>query len=220
MKVRSCICDRELHGSALDDVIVEFLAESFETKHKINTRGNKKAVLKMLAAAEKAKKTLSPAGVNEVAINVECLAEDIDLAVMLTRDEFEKRSAHLIARIAPVIERAVAEAGLTKDQIKEVEVVGGTTRVNIVKRTLGEVLDLDASALNYGLKTTMNADEAVCRGCALQSAMLSSRMRVKPFNIIDKIPYGIVAHFENATSGGEKIVMVNFNYPFYIYFCC
>jgi heat shock protein 4 len=71
-----------------------------------------------------------------------------------------------------------------------------------VKRVLGEIFGLDANAMNYGLKTTMNADEAVARGSALQCAMLSSKMKVKPFNIIDRLPYGIVAHFDTIHEGG------------------
>jgi molecular chaperone DnaK (HSP70) len=94
----------------------------------------------------------------------------------------------------------LSEAKLTKESLSEVEILGGSSRINIIKRTLSEILGLDASAMNYGLKTTMNADEAVARGGALQCAMLSSRMKVKPFNIVDKIPYGIVAHFEGSTA--------------------
>lgn len=165
-------------------------------------RKNIKAVLKLQAAAEKAKKTLSPAGVNEVNISVECLADDKDLSVLLTRDEFESRASSLVGRLRQPIELALVEANLKKEQLTEIEIVGGTSRVNIVKRVLGEILGTDPTAINYGLKTTMNADEAVARGCALQSAMLSSRVKVKPFNIIDKLAYGIVAHFDaiNASS--------------------
>jgi len=65
----------------------------------------------------------------------------------------------------------------------------------------------DASALNYGLKTTMNADEATARGGALQCAMLSSRVKVKPFNIIDRFPYGIQATFE--ADGASNTTSVN-----------
>lgn len=158
--------------------------------------------MKLQAAAEKAKKTLSPAGVNEVNISVECLADDKDLSVLLTRDEFESRASSLVGRLRQPIELALVEANLKREQLTEVEIVGGTSRVNIVKRVLGDILGTDPTAINYGLKTTMNADEAVARGCALQSAMLSSRVKVKPFNIIDKLAYGIVAHFDaiNATS--------------------
>lgn len=197
MKVMSTVCDRTFGGRDFDDVIIEFLAETFEKKTKINVRNNKKAILKLQAAAEKAKKTLSPAGVNEANISVECLAEDMDLNSILTRDEFESRCASLVAKLRAPIELALKESNLTREQLAEVEIVGGTTRVNIVKRTLGEILNLDHNALNYGLKTTMNADEAVARGGALQCAMMSSRMKVKPFNIVDRMYYGIDAHFDS-----------------------
>ena len=200
MRVLSTVCDRELGGRNFDNIIIEFMAEHFEKKTKINVRNNIKAVLKLQAAAEKAKKTLSPAGVNEANISVECLAEDIDLSVILSKEELEKRAAPLVSRLRAPIEQALIEAKLSKENISEVEILGGSSRINIIKRTLSDILGLDTSAMNYGLKTTMNADEAVARGGALQCAMLSSRMKVKPFNIVDKIPYGIVAHFEGSTA--------------------
>ena len=203
MTVLSTVCDRNLGGRDFDAVIIEYMAEQFESKTKINVRNNKKALLKMEVAAEKAKKTLSPAGVNEASISVECLAEDRDLNCMLTRDEFEKRSQHLVARLEGTITQALSEAKLSKEQIVEVEIVGGTTRVNMVKRKLGQILGLDPNALNYGLKTTMNSDEAVARGNALQCAMSSSRMRVKDFNVTDTLYYGILAHFDAASGAAD-----------------
>jgi heat shock protein 4 len=204
MKVRSTVCE-PLGGRDFDDIIIEFLAETFQKKTGINVRSNKKAILKLQAAAEKAKKTLSPAGVSEASISVECLAEDIDLNALLTRDEFETRAAPLVARLRAPIERALREAGLTNKDLAEIEIVGGSTRVNIIKKTLGSILELDPSALNYGLKTTMNADEAVARGAALQCAILSVRLKVKAFNIIDTMAYGVVAHFETAQTQDESV---------------
>lgn len=205
--MRSTVCDRELGGRDFDDIIIEFLAEQFQKKTGINVRGNKKAWLKLQAAAEKAKKTLSPNGVTEASISVECLAEDRDLNALLTKDEFESRAASLVGRLRAPIEKALQEAGLTKAQIAETEVVGGTTRINVVKKTLGAILELDPAAMNYGLKTTMNADEAVARGGALQCAILSSRMKVKAFNIVDTLAYGIDALFDatsTSTSSEEE----------------
>jgi heat shock protein 4 len=66
MNILSTVCDRSLGGRNFDDIIMEYCAEVFEAKTKINVRGNKKAMLKVQAAAEKAKKTLSPNGVKEV----------------------------------------------------------------------------------------------------------------------------------------------------------
>jgi heat shock protein 4 len=204
MKVLSTVCDRNLGGRDFDDVIIEFLAETFQKKTGIDVRKNVKAILKLQVGAEKAKKTLSPNGVTEANVSVECLAEEKDLACILTKDEMESRCAKLISALEQPITKCLAEAGLTKEQLTEIEIVGGGSRVNCVKKRLGEILGLDPSALNYGLKTTMNADEAVARGAALQCAMLSSRMKVKAFNIIDKLPYGIVAHYDADSSASSS----------------
>lgn len=75
-----------------------------------------------------------------VNISVECLAEDQDLNTKLTRDEFETRSASLVDRLRAPIEQCLAEAGLSKSDLADVEVVGGTSRINIIKKTLGDVL--------------------------------------------------------------------------------
>ena len=204
LKILSTVCDKDFGGRDIDDAIIEFCCETFQKKTGIDVRGNKKAILKLQAAAEKAKKTLSPAGVNEANINVECLADDRDLNVLLTRDEFEARIGYLTARLAAPIDRALKEAGLRREDIAEVEVVGGSSRVNIIKRTLGAHLGLDPAALNYGLKTTMNADEAVARGGALQCAIESVRIKVKPFNIIDRVYYSVETRYNE--SGKLEIV--------------
>lgn len=204
MQVRSSVCEQELGGRNFDEVIVEFLIEVFQKKTGINIKGNAKAILKLRDAAEKAKKTLSPAGVNEANISVECLAEDRDLNVILTREEFEKRCSNLVSRLQAPIEQCLAEANLTRQQLSEVEIVGGGSRVNIVKRRLGEILGLNASLTNYGLKTTMNSDEAVASGATLCSAMESVRMKVKPFSIIETLYYGIVATYD----GCERPVQI------------
>merc|ERR1711871_631577 len=90
--------------------------------------------------------------------------------------------------------------GLTKEEISDCEIVGGTSRIGILKKTLAEILGLDVSAVNYGLKTTMNSDEAVCRGAALQCAILSSKIKVKPFSVIDRVNYPIHLHFDDANA--------------------
>lgn len=194
--IRSTAWD-QLGGRDFDDVIIEFLAEQFQKKTSINVRNNVKAMLKLQAAAEKAKKTLSPVGVTEANISVECLAEDRDVNCNLSLEEFERRSAALIARLEAPILSALAEAGLSREQLSDVEIVGGSSRVQCIKRTIGAALGLDATLVNCGLKTTMNSDEAVARGSALQCAMLSSRVKVKPFNIIDRVEYPVEILFES-----------------------
>mmetsp|Transcript_1785 Transcript_1785/g.2804 ORF Transcript_1785/g.2804 Transcript_1785/m.2804 type:complete len:845 (+) Transcript_1785:87-2621(+) len=202
LQVRASACDKHLGGRNIDDIIVEYLAECFQKQTGIDVRKNKKAIKKLEAAAEKAKKTLSPAGVTLANVNVECLAEDRDLNCKLTLEELESRCSDLFPRLRRVIEECLAQAGLDKSEISDVEIVGGSVRVNFIKQTLGDALGLDPNALNYGLKTTMNSDEAVARGCALQCAIESSRIKVKPFSIIDKVLYPIEVQYE-ADSGSQ-----------------
>eukprot|EP00957_Ditylum_brightwellii_P051269 3887618-Ditylum_brightwellii.AAC.1 len=102
----------------------------------------------------------------------------------------------LIARLAPPIERALAEAKIQASDLDSVEIVGGATRVGRVKEVLAGILGLDATATNCGLSTTMNADEAVCRGAALQSAILSPRFKVLPYEIMEYQPYPVKISWE------------------------
>lgn len=200
LQVLSSVVENHLGGRDFDDVIVEYFAEVFQKQTGIDVRKNVKAIKKLEAAAEKAKKTLSPAGVLVANVSVECLADDRDLNCQLTLEEFETRCAPLVAKLIPPIDQALAEAGLDKSAISDVEIVGGSVRVNIIKKTLGAALGLDPSAVNCGLKTTMNSDEAVARGAALQCAMESSRIKVKPFTIIDKVYYPVEVQYEADSS--------------------
>ena len=79
-------------------------------------------------------------GVTVVNISVECLAEDRDLNTKLTREDFESRSASLVARLQAPVEQCLSEAGLTKKDLADIEVVGGSTRINIIKKTLGDIM--------------------------------------------------------------------------------
>ena len=191
MRLLATVSDRSVGGRDFDDIIVEFLIEQFQKKTKHDIRGNTKAILKLQAAAEKAKKTLSPDGVSEANVSVECVYDDIDLSVILTRDEFEKRTAPLVDKLKAPILRCFEDANIGFTNTLDIEIVGGSSRVNIVKRCISDIFNLDKKAINYGLKTTMNADEAVARGCALQCAMLSSRIKMKPFEIVERLFYGV-----------------------------
>lgn len=211
--VKSAQYDLDLGGRDFDAVIAEWIATKFEEKYKGKLSGsprdNPKVMLKLLVAAEKAKKTLSPAGVKEARINLECLMDDYDFSVSLKADEYAKMCEPLLARLAGPIERALSEAGLQPSDLTSVEIVGGATRVASVKLTLATILKFDASAINNGLSTTMNADEAVARGCALQSAILSPRFKVLPYEVIEYQPYPIKIEWDGADGSEGMEVAVD-----------
>ena len=73
-------------------------------------------------------------------------------------------------------------------------------RVPLVKRHLASLLKTDMKAINHGLSCTMNADEAIARGCALQCAILSSRFRVKEFAVVEAVPYPVRICWEGDAS--------------------
>lgn len=193
--VKSSQFDADLGGREFDLKIAEWFAEKFEEKFKgklsAKPMSKPKVQLKLLSAAEKAKKTLSPLGVKEVRMHMECIMDDLDFGTTLKSSEYEEICKPLLDRLAPPIERALEEAKLTPKDFTSVEIVGGGTRVGCVKRTLASILGLNTKATNNGLSTTMNADEAVARGTALQSAILSPRFKVLPYEIIEYQPFPV-----------------------------
>jgi len=199
--VKSAQFDPDLGGRDFDLLIAEWVAAKFEEKYKgklsAKPFSKPKVRLKLLAAAEKAKKVLSPHGVKEARINLECLMDDYDFSAPLKADEYEALCAPLLARLTGPIQKALEEAGLKSDELASVEIVGGSTRINCVKRVLLAALP------GKSLSTTMNADEAVARGTALQSAILSPRFKVLPYEIQEAQPFPIKIAWED--QGGVEV---------------
>ena len=97
-------------------------------------------MLKLYAAAEKAKQTLSPVGVNKARINLKCLMDDLDFNVSLRADEYKAMCEPLLASLAGPIERALSESKLDPANLSSVEIVGGATHVGSVKEALSGIL--------------------------------------------------------------------------------
>lgn len=207
--VKSTQYDADLGGRDFDQVIADWLASKFAEKYKGKLSGNpredSKVMLKMLVNAEKAKKTLSPAGVQEARINLECIMDDLDFGITLKAKEYQSLCQPLLDRLAAPINRALDEAKLERSDLTSVEIVGGATRVGSVKETIAGVLGLDVKAVNNGLSTTMNADEAVARGCALQSAILSPRFKVLPYEVIEYQPFPIKIEWDGSQEAGMEV---------------
>lgn len=203
--VKSSQYDSDLGGRDFDELIAQWLADKFEEKFKSRLSGKPmnrpKTRMKLLTAAERAKKTLSPAGVREARCNMECLMDDLDFGCTLKAGEYEEMCAPLLARLNPPIQRALAETGMKASDLASIEIVGGSTRIGCVKRTLAKILGLDSSATNNGLSTTMNADEAVARGAALQSAILSPRFKVLPYEISEYQPFPVKIAWDGEAAG-------------------
>lgn len=211
LQVKAAAYDRFLGGRDFDYVIAKDAADNFAAKYKTDPLANPKSRIKLLSACEKSKKNLSPYGVTATHLNIECLADDRDYHSQITLEHFETLIAPLLARLDGPIERALKDAGIDKSQLANVEIIGGGTRVASVKRHLSEVLGLDKDAQNYGLSTTLNADESVARGCALQCAILSPMFKVKEFSITDCVHLPVRVSWDGASATTTSTAAENAN---------
>jgi molecular chaperone DnaK len=169
-EVRSTAGDTHLGGSDMDYAIVNWLADEFKAEYDVDLRKDKQALQRLLEAGEKAKIELS--GLPETTISLPFIAMDpasnapLYLEKKLTRSKLEELIAPLVQRIRGPVEQALKDAKLTREQIDEVILVGGATRVPAVKRLVKELLVKEPNQ-------TVNPDEVVALGAAIQAGVLT-----------------------------------------------
>ncbi|KAJ3192174.1 adenyl-nucleotide exchange factor sse1 [Dinochytrium kinnereticum] len=172
----------------------------------MNIRGNGKALFRLRQGCEKVKKVLSANSVTQ--LNIECLLDDKDVSAQVQRSEYMEWVQPLMSRIVGPIEQALAAAEMKPSDIDFVELVGGSTRVPAVKEFLAEYFGGSLAGENK-LSTTLNQDEAVARGCALQCAIISPAFKVRDFSVQDWNSYPISLSWDPtlvpSTKSGEPL---------------
>jgi heat shock protein 4 len=189
LTVKSTAWDRHFGGRNFDQALVDHLAKEFKLKYKIDIFTNPRAKARVFTQAEKTKKMLSAN--TQAPVSIESLMNDVDVSAMITRLEFEAMTEPLLRRVQDPLVQCLSDAKLTPDDIDVVEVLGGGTRVPIIKE---RILEFFKKPLSF----TLNADEAVARGCAFSCAILSPVFRVRDFAIQDIINYPIEFSWEKA----------------------
>ncbi|XP_054781449.1 heat shock 70 kDa protein 15-like [Prosopis cineraria] len=182
LKVLAHSFDRSLGGRDFDEVLFQHFAAKFREEYKIDVFQNARACLRLRAACEKLKKMLSANP--EAPLNIECLMDEKDVRGFIKRDEFEKLSVPILERVKKPLENALAEAGLTVENVHMVEVIGSGSRVPAINKILTEFFKKEP-------RRTMNASECVAKGCALQSAILSPTFKVREFQVNESFPFPI-----------------------------
>ena len=189
LKVISTAYDRHFGGRNFDKALVEHFRKEFKEKNKIDINENPKARVRVAAAVEKLKKILS-ANAN-APINIESLMNDVDVRGFLKREELEELVKPLLERATAPLEQALAEAKLKPEDIDYIELVGGCTRVPALKNAI-------QTFFGKPLSFTLNADEAIARGCAFSCAILSPVFRVRDFSVQDIVNYPIEFAWEKS----------------------
>ncbi|KAJ3101618.1 adenyl-nucleotide exchange factor sse1 [Phlyctochytrium planicorne] len=180
--------DRNLGGRDFDAVLVDFYVKEFDAKYKMNIRSNAKALFRLAQGCEKVKKVLSANAVTQ--LNIECLLDDKDVSAQVQRSDYMEWVQPLMSRLQAPVDEALAAAGVKPSDVDFVELVGGSTRVPAVKEFLAKYFGGSIDGENK-LSTTLNQDEAIARGCALQCAIISPAFKVRDFSVQDWNSYPI-----------------------------
>eukprot|EP01054_Gregarina_sp_Poly1_P002889 Gregarina_sp_Poly_1__2888@NODE_1805_length_3296_cov_333_460514_g336_i2_p1_GENE_NODE_1805_length_3296_cov_333_460514_g336_i2NODE_1805_length_3296_cov_333_460514_g336_i2_p1_ORF_typecomplete_len818_score148_34HSP70/PF00012_20/6_6e77HSP70/PF00012_20/6_3HSP70/PF00012_20/9_5e02MreB_Mbl/PF06723_13/6_4e10MreB_Mbl/PF06723_13/1_7e02PilM_2/PF11104_8/4_5e02PilM_2/PF11104_8/0_0045PilM_2/PF11104_8/9_3e02Actin/PF00022_19/0_00074Actin/PF00022_19/1_8e03UPF0061/PF02696_14/0_0018FGGY_C/PF02782_16/0_0042His_Phos_2/ len=176
-----------LGGRELDEILFRSLADAFKTKTGCDVKSNAKARSKLLDAAEKAKKVLSAN--RDTNVHLECLMEDEDLNMNLTRDFFVDLAKSFRSQLEDFLKHCVASSGANVDSLASIEICGGCTRIPFVQETIKTVFG------NRDLSRTISGDECVARGAAIRAAMLSPAHKVAHFEVCDRLPHGLCVAF-------------------------
>ncbi|KAI1234268.1 hypothetical protein IHE44_0003986 [Lamprotornis superbus] len=196
LKVLATAFDTTLGGRKFDEVLVEYFCEEFGKKYKLDIKSKIRALLRLYQECERLKKLMS-ANASDLPMNIECFMNDIDVSGTMNRSKFLEMCEGLLARVEPPLRSVLDQAKLRKEDIYAVEIVGGTTRIPAVKEKISKFFGKEVS-------TTLNADEAVARGCALQCAILSPAFKVREFSITDLIPYPISLRWNSPAEEGQS----------------
>ncbi|EAX08482.1 heat shock 105kDa/110kDa protein 1, isoform CRA_d [Homo sapiens] len=209
LKVLGTAFDPFLGGKNFDEKLVEHFCAEFKTKYKLDAKSKIRALLRLYQECEKLKKLMS-SNSTDLPLNIECFMNDKDVSGKMNRSQFEELCAELLQKIEVPLYSLLEQTHLKVEDVSAVEIVGGATRIPAVKERIAKFFGKDIS-------TTLNADEAVARGCALQCAILSPAFKVREFSVTDAVPFPISLiwnHDSEDTEGVHEVFSRNHAAPF------
>ena len=164
-EVKATAGDTHLGGEDFDNMLMKYFIDEFKRKHKVDLSDNKRSLTRLKTACEKAKRTLSSS--SSATLELESLFEGIDFFTSISKARFESLCMNLFQKCINPVTRVLQDAGISKSNVHEIVLVGGSTRIPKVQELL--VSFFNGKELNKGI----NPDEAVAYGAAVQAAILS-----------------------------------------------
>ncbi|NWW40343.1 HS105 protein, partial [Panurus biarmicus] len=208
-KPRIVVFDPFLGGRNFDGKLVDYFCAEIKSKYKLDPKTKVRALLRLYQECEKLKKLMS-SNSTDIPLNIECFMNDTDVSGKMNRSQFEELCADLLQRIEMPLLSLMEQTQLKVEDVNAVEIVGGATRIPAVKERIAKFFGKDVS-------TTLNADEAIARGCALQCAILSPAFKVREFSVTDATPFPISLLWNTEaedTEGVHEVFSRNHAAPF------
>ncbi len=196
LEVKASAGDNQLGGKDFDEVLIKWLRDRFETKHGISLEGNVYAAAKLKEEAERCKIALSTEESADVQIPVLAEKNGIPAALeeTVTRELFEELIADLIKRTHNPVRRVLEDAGISKEDLDHVLLVGGSTRVPMVARDIEEILGKKPDF-------AIDPDFSVAQGAAIQAGIIAGELDGEDALIMtDVCPYTLGIQVWNGTT--------------------